>query len=73
MPVVDCTMLTTLGSLATQQASPTASTLARIHQLCTATPQCRAPRTALDFSAHSDASYLSETNMRSRVGGHFFL
>ena len=25
------------------------------------------------LAAHSDASYLSETNARSREGGHFFL
>ena len=25
------------------------------------------------LAAHSDASYLSETNLRSRAGGHFFL
>ena len=60
-------MLTALGSLATQQASPTETTLAQIHQFFT----YRASDMIL--AAHSDASFLSETNARSRAGGHFFL
>ena len=75
---VDCTMLTALGSLATQQASPTETTLARIHQFldyALSHPNACITYRASDMIlvAHSDASYLSETNARSRAGGHFFL
>lgn len=75
---VDSTMLTTLSSIASTQAAPTAETLANI-------------KTFLDYAAthqdaiityrasnmvlvvHSDASYLSEPKARSRAGGHFFM
>jgi hypothetical protein len=75
---VDCTMLTALGSLATQQASPTETTLARIHQFldyALSHPDAGVTYRASDMilAAHSDASYLSETHARSRAGGHFFL
>jgi hypothetical protein len=73
---VDSTMFTTLSSIASTQAAPTAETLANI-------------KTFLDYAAthqdaiityrasnmvlvvHSDASYLSEPKARSRAGGHF--
>eukprot|EP00804_Cyclotella_cryptica_P012915 CCRYP_002273-RA/>CCRYP_002273-RA protein AED:0.38 eAED:0.38 QI:0/0/0/1/0/0/3/0/465 len=75
---VDCTMLTALSSLATQQANPTQTTLQRIHRFLdyamthqNAVVTYRASKMIL--AAHSDASYLSETKARSRAGGHFFL
>ncbi len=75
---VDCTMLTALGSLATQQANPTETTLARVRQFldyALSHPNAVVTYRASDMvlAAHSDASYLSETNARSRAGGHFFL
>eukprot|EP00804_Cyclotella_cryptica_P018237 CCRYP_005972-RC/>CCRYP_005972-RC protein AED:0.07 eAED:0.01 QI:0/-1/0/1/-1/0/1/0/582 len=75
---VDCTMLTALSSLATQQANPTQTTLHRIHHFLdyamthqNAVLTYRASNMIL--AAHSDASYLSETKARSCAGGHFFL
>jgi hypothetical protein len=75
---VDCTMLTTLESLATQQASPTATTLAQIHQFldyALSHPNAGVKYHASDMilAAHSDASYLSETNTHSHAGVLFFL
>ena len=75
---VDCTMLTALGSLATQQASPTETTLARINQFLDYTlshPDTGITYRASDMvlAAHSDTSYLSETKACSRAGGHFVL
>eukprot|EP00804_Cyclotella_cryptica_P029613 CCRYP_017300-RA/>CCRYP_017300-RA protein AED:0.41 eAED:0.44 QI:0/-1/0/1/-1/1/1/0/306 len=75
---VDCTMLTALSSLATQQAKSTQTTLQRINRFLDyamthqdAVITYRASNMIL--AAHSDASYLSETMARSRAGGHFFL
>eukprot|EP00804_Cyclotella_cryptica_P027931 CCRYP_003827-RA/>CCRYP_003827-RA protein AED:0.22 eAED:0.22 QI:0/0/0/1/1/1/3/0/649 len=75
---VDCTMLTALSSLATQQANPTQNTLQLIHHFLdyamthqNAVVTYRASNMIL--AVHSDASYLSETKARSRAGGHFFL
>eukprot|EP00804_Cyclotella_cryptica_P023928 CCRYP_010044-RA/>CCRYP_010044-RA protein AED:0.06 eAED:0.07 QI:0/0/0/1/1/1/3/0/1072 len=75
---VDCTMLTALGSLATQQAKPTTTTLDRVSQFldyALSHPNAGVTYRASDMilAAHSDASYLSESNARSRAGGHFFL
>eukprot|EP00804_Cyclotella_cryptica_P008148 CCRYP_004621-RA/>CCRYP_004621-RA protein AED:0.29 eAED:0.29 QI:0/0/0/1/0/0/3/0/521 len=74
---VDCTMLTALGSLATQQAKPTTTTLDRVHQFldyALSHPNAGVTYRASDMilAAHSDASYLSESHARSS-GGHFFL
>jgi hypothetical protein len=75
---VDCTMLTALSSLATQQAKPTQNTLQHIkrfldyamtHQDAIITYRA----SNMILAAHSDASYLSETKAQSRAGGHFFL
>jgi hypothetical protein len=75
---VDCTMLPALGSLASQQAKPTKKTMGLIHQFldyAVSNPDATVTYRASDMvlAAHSDASYLSETNARSRAGGHFFL
>eukprot|EP00804_Cyclotella_cryptica_P007134 CCRYP_020036-RA/>CCRYP_020036-RA protein AED:0.40 eAED:0.41 QI:0/0/0/1/0/0/3/0/479 len=77
-PAVDCTMLRALGSLATQQANPTTTTLDRVYQFldyALSHPNAGVTYRVSDMilAAHSDASYLSETNARSRAGGHFFL
>eukprot|EP00804_Cyclotella_cryptica_P015967 CCRYP_004129-RA/>CCRYP_004129-RA protein AED:0.18 eAED:0.18 QI:0/0/0/1/0/0/2/0/948 len=71
---VDCTMLTALSSLATQQANPTQTIhqfldYAMTHQNAVVTYRA----SNMILAAHSDASYLSETKARSRAGGHFFL
>jgi hypothetical protein len=74
---VDCTMLTALGSLATQQANPTETTLTQIHQFldyALSHPNASVTYHASDMilAAHIDASYLSKTNACSHAGGHFF-
>ncbi len=76
---VDSTMLPALGSLATQRANPTQNTKKLVHQFldyATTHP----PNAIITYRAsnmvlvgHSDASYLSEANARSRAGGHFFM
>ena len=75
---VDCTMLAALGSIVTQQASPTANTMIKIKQLLDY--DATHPDAAVTYrssnmvlAAHSSASYLSETKLRSRAGGHFFM
>ena len=75
---VDCTMLAALGSLASQQAQPTQNTMEKVHQFldyAALNPDAIVTYRASDMvlTAHSDASYLSETKARSRAGGHFFL
>jgi hypothetical protein len=75
---VDCTMLTALSSLATQQANPTTTTLDRVYQFldyALSHPNAGITYQASDMilAAHSDASYLSTTNALNRASGHFFL
>ena len=75
---VDCTMLPALGSLASQQANPTEKTMNLVKHFLDYTvsnPNATITYRASDMvlAAHSDASYLSETQARSRAGGHFFL
>jgi hypothetical protein len=75
---VDSNMLAVLGSLATQQANPTKSTMAKVTQFLdyvTTHPDAIVTYHASDMvlSGHSDVSYLSESNTHSRVGGHFFM
>eukprot|EP00804_Cyclotella_cryptica_P017688 CCRYP_017145-RA/>CCRYP_017145-RA protein AED:0.40 eAED:0.42 QI:0/0/0/1/0/0/2/0/215 len=70
---VDCTMLTSLGSLATQQAKPTTTTLDRVYQFldyALSHPSAGVTYRASDMilAAHSGASYLSESNARSSAG-----
>ena len=60
---IDCTMLPALGTLATQQATPTMATLTAITQLlnyCATNPEATLRYTASDMVLHveSDASYL---------------
>ena len=75
---VDPTMLVTLSTLASQQSKGTAHTADAITQLlnyCATHPDAEIRYVASDMllKIHSDASYLSEAQARSRTGGHFFL
>ena len=75
---IDATMLPALGSIDTQQSSPTENTLKKVmHFLDYAAshPDAIITYHASDMVlvAHSDASYLSESKARSRTGGHFFM
>jgi hypothetical protein len=75
---VDTTMLTALSTLASEQASATTKTEAAIQQFldyCATHPNATVRFVASDMilRVHSDASYLSERNARSRSGGHFYL
>ena len=71
-------MLTALGSIATQQANPTACTMQKVkHFLNYAATH---PDAIITYRAsdmvlvgHSDASYLSETKACSQAVGHFFM
>jgi hypothetical protein len=75
---VDSTMLTALGSLATQQANPTVNTMIKVRQFldyAATHPDAILTYHASDMvlAGHSNASYLSESKARSRAGGHFFM
>ena len=74
---VDSTLLVALSSLASAQAAPTEHTLELIKWLldyAASNPDIILIYESSDMilAVHSDASYLSEANARSRVGGHFF-
>jgi hypothetical protein len=74
----DPTMLVALNAIATQQASPTQRTMARVRQLldyCASQDEAVLTYRASDMvlAIHSDAGYLNESKARSRAGGHFFL
>jgi hypothetical protein len=71
-------MLPTLGSLATQQANPMQNTKSLVYQLlnyATTHPDAIITYQASNMvlAGHSNASYLVETNARSRAGWHFFM
>jgi hypothetical protein len=75
---VDSTILVALGSLASTQAKSTQATADAVTQLldyCTTHPDAvvRFHASKMQLNIHSDASYLSEINARSRAGGLFFL
>ena len=74
---IDSTMLVPLSAIASMQAEPTEQTLEKVQQFLDYAASN--PNAVLTYSAsdmvlaiHSDASYLSEPNAKSRVGGHFF-
>ena len=74
----DPTILVALSAIASEQASPTKSTMKKVDQfLDYAASQEQAVLTyeASDMvlAVHSDASHLSESKARSRAGGHFFM
>jgi hypothetical protein len=75
---VDNTMLPALGSIATQQATPTQQTMNATIQLlnyAAANPDAVLRYVASDMVLHieSDASYLSESKARSRYAGYQYL
>ena len=75
---VDSTLLCPVSAIASQSSNPTKDTLEQTKQfLDYVATQEEAVLTynasEMLLAAHSDASYLSEPNARSRAGGHFFL
>ena len=75
---IDLTVLVALGTLASDQASPTKNTNKAMPQFLNhaatspdATIKCHASNMTLDI--HSDASHASDKGARSRAGGHFQL
>ena len=75
---VDSPLLVSLSSIASQQSKPTQQTLKTARQLLdyiASQEEAVLTYNASDMilAAHSDASYLSEPNARSRAGGHIFL
>ena len=75
---VDSPLLVSLSSIASQQSKPTQSTKTTAQQLLdyvASQEDAILTYNASDMilAAHSDASYLSEPNARSRAGGHIFL
>jgi hypothetical protein len=74
---VDPTMLVTISSLSTQQANPTTNTMAAVNHLldyCATHPSAIIRFHASDMTLHveSDASYLSESDAKSRYAGYFY-
>ena len=75
---VDSTALVSLSTIASEQAKATGHTIATTEQLLdymASNPDATIRFYASDMilNIHSDASYLSVRNARSRAGGHFFL
>jgi len=75
---VDPTILVALGSIASQQNKPTETTAAAVTKLLNYVAThpnavIRYHRSDMILHVHSDASYLSEPQARSRAGGHFYL
>lgn len=76
--VVDSTLLVPLNSLGQQQSNATIQTQRRVRHLldyCATHPLAILRFSASDMilKVHSDASYLSEEDSKSRYGGHFYL
>eukprot|EP00804_Cyclotella_cryptica_P009932 CCRYP_017361-RA/>CCRYP_017361-RA protein AED:0.34 eAED:0.36 QI:0/0/0/1/0.5/0.33/3/0/441 len=74
----DNTILLSLSAIASKQAHPTQLKHKLCQQLldyCASHPDAVVRFTASDMvlNIHSDASYLFESNARSRIAGHFFL
>jgi hypothetical protein len=70
--------MTDISSLASQQATATKDTDAKLLQLldyCTTHPNAKLRYHASDMilNIHSDAGYLNKPESRSRSGGHFFI
>jgi hypothetical protein len=75
---VDSTLLCPISAIALQAAKPTKDTMEQTLQLLVyiaTQEEAVLPYRASDMklAVHSDASYLSEPQARSRAGGHFFL
>ena len=74
----DPTMAATLSSIATRQTKATTNLEGEVKQFldyCATHPNAGVRFVASDMvlALHSDASYLSEPNSKSRAAGHFFL
>ncbi len=75
---VDNKLLATLSVISSQQAKATKNTAHTVNQLLDYVATYPADgivyrASNMVLAAHSDASYLSETNSRSRAGAHIFL
>jgi hypothetical protein len=75
---IDGTIMTAISSLASQQATATEDTEAKLTQLlnyCSTHPDATIRYHASDMilNIHSNAGYLNEPEARSRAGGHFFM
>jgi hypothetical protein len=75
---VESTLLCPISAIASQSANPTEKTLELTHHLLDylgTQEEAVLTYNASDMvlAAHSNASYLSKPNARSRAGGHFFL
>jgi hypothetical protein len=75
---VDPTMLVALNDIGSQQSKPTAVTAQHICQFldyaaCNPDAVLRYTASGMILHIHSDGSYLSAPNARSRAAGHFFL
>ena len=75
---VDPTILPALNALASQQAKPTKQTVANLHQLLDFVATHKDATivftpSEMILKVHTDASYLSEPQARSRYGGHFYM
>ena len=75
---VELTTLASLSKIASQQAAPTENTMKKVNHFLdymAAKPDVIIRFYASDMvlNYHSDASYLTASRTRSRVGGHLFL
>ena len=75
---VNSPILTSLSSIATEQAKPTKETMEVVKQLldyCSTQEEAIITYNAskMILAVHSDAGYANEKKSRSRAGGHFFL
>ena len=76
--VINPTMLTEIGFIAAQQENPTEKTLQKVKQfldyVANHTDAIHTYHTInIVLADHNDASYLSESKVRSRAGGHLFM
>jgi hypothetical protein len=76
--IVDCTVLASLSSIASEQSHVTEGTEKKVHQLLdylTTRPDATVWYYASDMvlNIHSDASYLLEARAQSRVAGYYFM
>ena len=79
-PAIDCTVGVALSSIASEQTKATTKTKTKQRAGLFLDYLCTHPDEKINFYAsdmflnvHSDASYLSETRARSRVGGYYVL
>ncbi len=71
-------MQTALSAIASKQAAPTKSTMDKVKQFLDyvashVDPVLTYSASNMMLAGHSDGSYLSERNTRSRASGHWFL